>query len=161
MATPRHRKRTTLSATLRYEACSQSTATKSRSTTAKSRTATKPRSTTKSRTLRSHVLLLRPKLVLSLRRAKPEPSPRVLRRVRLPLSHVLLHIDRDKDRNKAACFNHKGIDYTKACHTYSGEETCLRSTTRKVGGGAGCGSENWVGLTPVNQAYYSGVVARR
>jgi hypothetical protein len=110
--------------------------------------------------LRSHVLLLRPKLVLSLRRAKPEPSPRVLRRVRLPLSHVLLHIDRDKDRNKAACFNHKGIDYTKACHTYSGEETCLRSTTRKVGGGAGCGSENWVGLTPVNQAYYS-VVARR
>jgi hypothetical protein len=65
--------------------------------------------------LRSHVLLLpslgrlRPrsttaaKLVLSLRRAKPEePSPRVLRRVRLPLNHVLLHIRSRQDATKTA-----------------------------------------------------------
>jgi hypothetical protein len=119
-------------------------------TATKSRTATKPRSTTATKSRTAEATFYCVKLVLSLRRAKPEePSPRVLRRVRLPLNRVLLHIRSRQDRNKAACFNHKGIDYESLSRT-AVKKPVSRSTTRKVGGGAGCGSENWVGLTPVN-----------
>jgi hypothetical protein len=147
MATPRHRSAPRCpqpplgmkpALKHRYEVsfyyCYQSrTATKPRSTTAtKSRTATKPRSTTAA------------KLVLSLRRAKPEPSPRVLRRVRLPLNHVLLHIRSRQRPQQSRVLQPQRYRLRKPV-TRTAVKPVSRSTTRKVGGGAGCGSENWVG----------------
>jgi hypothetical protein len=159
MATPRH-KRTTLSATpLRYEACSQSTfsfyycyqvsdsyeatfyycyqvsdATKPRSTAAKTRTVTTTRKTgtvAKSSTTGSTAT-----------------------------KHVLLHIRSRQGPQQSRVLQPQRYRLRKpVTRTAVKKPVSDRQLVKLVAELDAV--QNWVGLTPVNQAYYSGVVARR
>lgn len=151
----------------------KSTATKTRSTTA-TKSTTKPRSTTAARKTggtpikSTRPVATKPRSAAVKPRTVAKPSPpkahtatktrpaTVVRKVGGTISKTRVVKPRSATATKAT---RPVVRSTKPMRT--SVKKPVRSTPRKVGGGAGCGSADWVGLTPVNHAYYTGVVQRR